>query len=205
MRHLGRWPVAAAAGVAAVAALYLLRGAWLPRVGSVVVECSGAGPTVRGDAILVPQADWVEAPGGMEQLEHAHALLRQGVGRVVFMTCPHWYGVSSCRLAEEASARRRSPGIKITPIPTERLADSREAELALAELSQRGIKSAVVVLPSYKSRRLGRIYREVGRRHGVEVNVACVEVQWFNPSNWWRRRESCKVFVCELLRWLRVL
>ncbi|MGQ9635773.1 MAG: hypothetical protein ACUVXB_16205 [Bryobacteraceae bacterium] len=190
----------------AVAALYLLRALWLRQLAYALLGPAGL-PTraERVDAILVPNADWVEGTGGMEALEQAASLVRGGLAGTLYMTCPDWDGVSACQLAQEALTKRGQTGVEINAIRTERLPDRLEAEFALERLNSAGVKSTIVVLPSYKGRRLAAAYRKAAERHGLRVIPLSTPVQDFDPNTWWRFRQSQKLFAYEVLRWLRLL
>lgn len=126
-----------------------------------------------------------------------------GVKRVV-MSCPDSYGVSECEFAETALRNRGYLGVRIEWLRTERIPDEMEAGKAIQYLRERGAKSAIILLPNYKTRRLGRVYRRLGAQSGIRVNVWSQERE-FNPQRWWRSREGQKRFAEEFLRLTRLL
>ena len=79
-----------------------------------------------------------------------------------------------------------------------------EAGKTIQYLRERGAKSAIILLPNYKTRRLGRVYRRLGARSGIRVNVWSQERE-FNPQRWWRSREGQKRFAEQVLRLTRLL
>lgn len=67
-----------------------------------------------------------------------------------------------------------------------------------------GAKSAIILLPNYKARRLGRVYRRLGTQSAIQVNVSSQNRE-FDSQRWWRSREGQKRFVEELVRLERLL
>src|ERR1019366_859026 len=55
---------------------------------------------------------------------------------------------------------------------TEPLPDEMEAVKTIQYLRERGAKSAIILLPNYKVRRLGRVYRRLGSQSEIEVTVS---------------------------------
>jgi len=121
------------------------------------------------------------------------------------MSCPLYYGVSECELAQEMLVAEGFAGITIRAIPLARVPNREEAEQVTTWLARHGVKRVIVALPAYKSRRLAGLYQELGRRYGIEMVPLRVPVRAFAPERWWREREGRKVFAYELLRWLRLL
>jgi hypothetical protein len=64
-----------------------------------------------------------------------------------------------------------------------------------------GIKSVVVVVPDYKSRRLDRIYRRICAQRGIVARALAVSTPQFNADNWWQARQSRELFFTEMIRW----
>ena len=85
-------------------------------------------------------------------------LLRTGRIERIVMSCPDLYGVSECELAETALRDRGYQGVRIEWLRTGRLPDEMEADKAIRWLRERGAKSAIILLPNYKARRLGGVY-----------------------------------------------
>jgi hypothetical protein len=80
------------------------------------------------------------------------------------------------------------------------LPDTDEAELALQELKQSGIRTVIVLLPIYKTRRLGGWYRKVAGIHGMVVTVVPSTCQEFDVKTWWSKRGPQALLFYELLR-----
>jgi hypothetical protein len=137
-------------------------------------------------------------------LEDAARLLREGRVRRIVMSCADFYGVSECELAERALQARGCPGARIDWLRTERLPDEVEADKAIRHLRSSGTKSAIILLPNYKVRRLGGVYQRLGARFGIDVHV------WgrgsgFDPERWWKSREGQKRFAEEFVRLVGLL
>jgi hypothetical protein len=86
-------------------------------------------------------------------------------------------------------------------VQTTRQSETAEARLAAERLSSMGIKSVVVVVPDYKSRRLDRIYRRICAQRGIVARTLAVSTPQFSADNWWQARQSRKLFFTEMIRW----
>ena len=139
----------------------------------------------------------------METLEEAVRLQRGGSVKRIVMSCPDYYGVSECEIAETAVSKRGHLGSRIDSLRTEPIPDEIEADKTIRWLAGRGAKSAIILLPNYKTRRLGRVYRRLGDQSAIQVNVSGQDRE-FNPQRWWRSREGQKRFAEEFLRLTRL-
>jgi hypothetical protein len=168
------------------------------------LTCSSRDLRSTADVVVVPGADRTHLDVRMETLEEAARLLRdRRVNRIV-MSCAEFYGVSGCELAERALGDRGYPGVRIEPLCTGRLPDEVEADKLIRRLRDNGNKSAIILLPNYKMRRLGAVYRRLSVRFGVDVDI------WgrggeFDPEGWWRAREGKKRLAEELLKFAGLL
>jgi hypothetical protein len=140
----------------------------------------------------------------VETLEEAVRLLRTGTVKHIVMSCPDAYGVSECELAETALRDRGYLEARIEWLRTERLPDEMEADKAIRWLRERGARSAIILLPNYKVRRLGGVYRRLGAQSALDVNVSRQNGE-FDPQRWWRSREGQKRFAEEFMRLARLL
>jgi hypothetical protein len=179
------------------------RGVWLSFLGQYLVGTKGESKS-GADVVVVPAADYIRADVNTGTLEHAATLLREGRVRQILMSCAEAYGVSECELAEKALRDRGYPQTRIEWLRTERLPDEVEADLAIRHLKDSGNKSAIILLPNYKARRLGQLYRRLGAQDGIEVAV-WRQAGAFDPQRWWKSREGQKRFVEELMRLTRLL
>ena len=179
------------------------RGVWLSFLGRYLVDTSGELKS-GADFVVIPAADYIRADVTTATLEEAVRLLRQGRVRHIVMSCAEAYGVSECELAQKALRDRGYPEARIEWLRTERLPDEVEADLAIRYLKSNSSKSAIILLPNYKARRLGHVYRRLGARSGIEVDVMRLGGE-FDPEKWWRSREGQKRFAEELVRLARLL
>jgi hypothetical protein len=181
---------------------WLGREAWLSALGRYLAETRGGLPVA--DVVVVPAADDIRADVSIETLQEAAGLVRAGRVQHFVMSCADVYGVSECELAQRSLQDRGYPGTKIDWLRTERLPDEMEAAKTIQELSERRFKSAIVLLPNYKARRLGGTYRRIATHFAIEVNVLG-QTREFDPQRWWRSREGQKRFAEEFLRLARLL
>jgi hypothetical protein len=140
----------------------------------------------------------------METLKEALRLLRTGRVKRIVMSCPDFYGVSECELAATALRGGGYPGDRIEWLRTERLPDEMEADKTIRWLTERGAKSAIILLPNYKTRRLGRVYHRLGTQSDIKVTLSSQNRE-FDPQRWWRSREGQKRFAEEVARLTRLL
>jgi hypothetical protein len=140
----------------------------------------------------------------MDTLAEAARLLQKSRVRHILMTCTDAFGVSACDLAEKALRNRGYSATRIESLRTNGLPDEDEADLAIRYLKTNNIKSAIILLPNYKVRRLGRVYRRLGVQEGIEVAI-WPQTRDFDPQRWWKLREAKKRVFEELLRLARVL
>ena len=187
--------------IAAIACLG--RDAWLLFLGQYLVDSSGESKS-SADVVVVPAADYIRPDVGMEALEEAVRLQRAGSVKRIVMSCKDSYGVSECELAETALRKRGYLGSRIEWLRTDPLPDEMEADKVIRWLKERGAKSAIILLPNYKTRRLGGVYKKLGRRSGIEASLF-VQRSEFNPQKWWRSREGQMRFLEEIARFTGIL
>jgi hypothetical protein len=178
------------------------RDVWLETLGRYLTATNGESSSTA-DFAVIPAADYVRADVHMETLEEAMRLLRVGKVKHIVMSCPDVYGVSGCELAEAALRRGGYPGVRIEWLRTEGLPDEMEADKILRWLTEHAAKSAIILLPNYKARRLGGVYVQVGAQSGFEVHVLR-QAREFDPQRWWKSREGQKRFAEEFLRLARL-
>lgn len=174
------------------------REVWLAFLGQYLVGTNGAVPS-GGDVVVVPAADYIQADVSAGTLERAAKLLHDGRVKHILMSCGEFYGVCECELAEKALRDRGYRDARIDSLSTPRIADEVEADLALRHLKDSGNKSAIILLPNYKAWRLGRVYRRIGAKDGIEIAV-WPQTGVFDPERWWKSREGQKRFFAELLK-----
>jgi hypothetical protein len=151
--------------------------------------------------VLVPTADWLRDDYGSERLIEAAKLVQSGLGASLWVTCPTSYGVSECEIAKAFLTRAGFRASTLQAVQTTPLPETAEARLAAEQLYSMGIKSVVVVVPDYKSRRMDRIYRRICAERGIVARTLAVSTLQFNADNWWQARQSRKLFFTEMIRW----
>src|ERR1017187_9415478 len=155
---MSRGMKACLSGLVIVSITWFGRDVWLGAVGRYLTS-TGGGATSSADFAVVPPADYIRPDVGMETLEEAVRLQRGGSVKRIVMSCREFYGVSECELAETALRSRGYLGARIEWLRTEPLPDEMEAVKTIQYLWERGAKSAIILLPNYKVRRLGRVFR----------------------------------------------
>jgi hypothetical protein len=196
------WPIAA---LLLLGCCYATRNAWLRSCGRALVAQDWNTSLKPADAVLVPTADWLRNDYGSEPLIEAAKLVESGLGASLWLTCPISYGVSECDIGKAFLTRAgfRASALQAvqttTPLPA-----TAEASLAAERLYSMGIKSVVVVVPDYQSRRLGRVYRRICAQRGIVARTLAVSTPQFNADNWWQARQSRKLFLTEIFRWTGV-
>jgi len=172
---------------------YLLRGPLLSRLGHALVV---ADPLEKADAAVV-----LGRPlGSQDQRLHTAArLYRDGwVGKLVLSAPRGPYGIYETEFSLPLAVSLGVPKADILAVPnTTRFIDE-EAELLVAALAGRGVRTVYVVTANYQSWRARRLFRQAaGGRLRVLVYPATGD--WFNPDTWWQSREGRKVFLMECL------
>jgi hypothetical protein len=180
---------------------YATRNAWLGSCGRALVAQNRNTSLKPADAVLVPTADWLRDDFGSERLIEAAKLVESGLSASLWVTCPTSYGVSECEMGKAFLTRTGFSAPTLRPIQTTRQPETAEARLAAERLYSMGIKSVVVVVPDYKSRRLDRIYRRICAQRGIAARTLAVSTPQFNADNWWQARQSRELVFTELIRW----
>lgn len=200
---MSRGMKACLSGLVMVGVAWFGRDAWLGALGRSLTASRGE-PSSSVDFAVVPAADYIRPDVGMETLEEAVRLQLGGSVKHIVMSCPDFYGVSECELAETALRNRGYLGARVEWLRTEPMPDEMEAGKTIQYLRGRGAKSAIILLPNYKVWRLGGVYRRLGAQSAIQVNVSGQDRE-FKPRRWWKSREGQKRFAEELLRLTRLL
>jgi len=172
---------------------YLLRGPLLSRMGRVLVV---ADPLEKADAAVVLG----RAPMSQdERLKTAARLYRDGWVRKLVLSGPRGpYGIYETEFSFPLAISLGIPQADILAVPNTTRFIDQEAELLVAVLAGRGLRTVYVVTANYQSRRARRIFgRAAGGRLRLLVYPATDD--WFNPDTWWQSREGRKVFLMECL------
>jgi len=126
----------------------------------------------------------------------AAGLARDGYVKKVLVSGPSGaYGRYECDLAIEYAVRHGYRAEDFIPMPHLARSTREEAGLILAELRRMGVHKFLVVTSNFHTRRTGAIYRSLAR--DVEFRVIAAPDENFRPEDWWKSRESRKVFFFE--------
>lgn len=147
------------------------------------------------------RADWLRDDFVLERLIEAAQLVQSGLGTSLWVTCPISYGVSECEIAKAFLTRAGFRSSTLRAVQTTRQLETIEARLSAEQLGSMGIKSVIVVVPDYKSRRLDRIYSRICAQRGIVARTLAVSTPQFNADNWRLARQSRKRLLNEVFRW----
>lgn len=151
-------------------------------------------PAAHADAIVVLGGDNFYG----DRATHAAKLFRQGVSnRVVASGKRLRPGAGEAELMEHDLIERGVPKDKILALPQDASSTMEEA-LQLRRLAQqRAWKSIVVVTSNYHTRRSRYIFQKEFPPN-IAICVASAPDGDFDPSRWWEKRLSAKLFLHEV-------
>src|ERR1035437_11194718 len=109
---MSRGMKACLSGLVIVSITWFGRDVWLGAVGRYLTS-TGGGASSSADFAVVPAADYIRPDVGMETLEEAVRLQRGGSVKRIVMSCPDYYGVSECEIAETALRKRGYLGSRL--------------------------------------------------------------------------------------------
>jgi hypothetical protein len=179
---------------------YATRSTFLRFCGRALLTQNRNIPLRLTDAVLVPTADWLRDDFVSERLIEAAKLVESGLGASLWATCPTSYGVSECEIGKALLTQAGFNASMLQAIQTAPLLETAEARLAVDRLHSMGIKSVVVVVPDYEGRRVDRMYRRICAELGIASTTRAVSTPQFSADDWWRTRQSRKVFFNEMIR-----
>ena len=175
--------------VAAVFALVVLLSAslWLPSVGRLLVYSDAVEPA---DCAVVLGGD----PDGY-RITAAAELARTGVVPLVLVRGPQ--GMSGINEADAAIHFITSHGYDgkwFAAVRHKATSTRAEADILLAEMERRGMKSFLLVTSNFHTRRSRRIFLGVMARRGdqMKMTVLATGDANYRPDSWWRSREGLK-------------
>ena len=151
-------------------------------------------PAAHADAIIVLGGDNFYA----DRSTHAAKLFRQGVSNLVVASGKRLRpGAGEAELMEHDLVERGVPKDKILLLPQDAASTMEEAMLLRHTAGQRGWKSIVVVTSNYHTRRARYIFQKEFPPT-IAVGVASAPDGDFDPSRWWEKRISAKLFLHEV-------
>jgi uncharacterized SAM-binding protein YcdF (DUF218 family) len=175
-----------------VAVVYFSRDLWLSALGRALVHDDGAA---RADIAVVLAGDY----WGHRLIKSAE-LVRQGyVPRVLVSGPPGLYGTNEANAAIQFAIGKGYPAEWFIPLRHTALSTREEAEVVLDALKERNIHSFLLVTSNFHTGRARRIYLNAERQRGggPDMRVVASGDQFFNSSDWWRRREGQKTVFME--------
>ena len=151
-------------------------------------------PAAHADAIVVLGGDNFYA----DRATHAAKLFREGVSNQVVASGKRLRpGAGEAELMEHDLTERGVPKEKILRLPQDASSTIEEAIMLGRAAEQHGWKSIVLVTSNYHTRRARYIFQKKFPP-SIAVSVASAPDGDFDPTRWWERRLSAKLFLHEL-------
>ena len=139
------------------------------------------------------------------RIRTAAELVRAGWVPAVLVSGPAgFYGRHECDFAIPYALSRGYPADWFIAFPNQGISTAKEAELVLAELRRRNIRSFLLVTSDYHTARAARLYRARERASGggPALRVVAAPDKYFHPASWWRSRADSKTVFFE---WCKTL
>jgi uncharacterized SAM-binding protein YcdF (DUF218 family) len=171
-----------------LAAIVVLRGCWLPHVGTVLE--SSCSP-VKADIAVVLSGDYF----GNRILRGAQLVHDGFVPKVLVSGPSGMYGHYDSELAIAFAVKNGYPDSIFVPSPNDARSTREEALAIVPELRRMGVKRVLLVTSDYHTRRAGRTFRAAA----PELQIAAVSSPDadFQLDRWWLTREGRKYVVME--------
>jgi uncharacterized SAM-binding protein YcdF (DUF218 family) len=176
-----------AACLVLAAAAILGRSLWLSALGYALLHDDGPA---KADIAVVLAGDYQG-----HRIEKAGELIRAGyVPAALISGPPGFYGLHECDFAIAYAVGKGFPAQWFIALPNSALDTRAEANVVLAELRRRRVRSFLVVTSDYHSARARRVYlaAERGMGGGPALRMVTVPDEYFRPDSWWRNREGQK-------------
>lgn len=94
--------------------------------------------------------------------------------------------------------------ISVLEVPKEHPITLIEAQIVLSYLTQRGLKSAILIAEGFHTRRSFWAYTKIGREGGIKIFPYPLFIK-FKKDQWWRDRQGIREFVTESAKFLYYL
>jgi uncharacterized SAM-binding protein YcdF (DUF218 family) len=177
----------AGAAVLLFLVLFFTRTIWLEAMGRMLVDTQAPQ---KSDMIVVLGGDWFG-----NRILKAAELAKEGYApRVLVSGGGYLYGNYEGDMAVPFAVRRGYDERLFIKLLRPANSTREEAQAVIPELRRRGVKRYILVTSEFHTARAGRIFRQVGPDLDVRVVSAAGALNW---DNWWRDRESRKVFLME--------
>ena len=145
-----------AACLVLAAAAILSRSLWLPLLGYALIHDDGPA---KADIAVVLAGDTVG-----HRIEKAAELIRQGyVPAALISGPPGFYGLHECDFEIAYAVRQGFPAQWFIPLPNSALSTREEAQVVLAELRRRNVRSFHLISSDFHTARARRIYQAAER------------------------------------------
>jgi uncharacterized SAM-binding protein YcdF (DUF218 family) len=185
------------AAVVVALVLVVARSLWLPAVASPLIRDDG--PAKADIAVVLAGDRW-----GLRILKGAE-LVKEGYVPAVLVSGPCGeYGLCESDYAIAFAVHSGYPREWFIPVPHWGMSTRAEADIMLAELQARKVRSFLLVTSDYHTARSARIYAATARATGYtpQTRVVAAPDHFFRRDSWWRTRDAQKVF---LLEWTKTL
>ena len=163
------------------------RSLWLPCLGYALIHDDG--PAKADIAVVLAGDSWGH------RIEKAAELIRQGyVPAALISGPPGFYGLHECDFEIAYAVRQGFPAQWFIPLPNSALSTREEAQVVLAELRRRNVRSFLLISSDFHTARARRIYLAAERAMagGPAVRAVAAPDEHFRPDSWWRSREGQK-------------
>jgi uncharacterized SAM-binding protein YcdF (DUF218 family) len=172
--------------------LYLARPLWLRALGYALIHDDGPA---KADIAVVLAGDY---HGG--RILRGAQLVREGYVPAVMVDGPQgFFGAHESALAIQYAVAQGNPAAWFIDFPIQADSTQEEADVVLAELKRRNIRSYLLVTSDFHSARARRIFRATQKKMGYDaaMRVTTSHGVDFSPDNWWRFREGKKTAFIE--------
>ena len=155
------------------------------------------GFLVESDALRQVDA-LVVFSGNNERIAQAAQLKKAGFASWVILT-------QAGDTSPDMVARKLDvPGEMLLIAPGQVTSTYEEALTVGQLMSQRGLKTCIVVTDPYHTQRARLIFREVLGQAGIDVWVYPVQDHWYRSTTWWQSWEGIQVTAQEYLKLLGI-
>jgi uncharacterized SAM-binding protein YcdF (DUF218 family) len=156
------------------------------------------GFLVESDALRQVDA-LVVLSGNNERIAQAAQLKKAGFASWVILT-------QAGDTSPDMVARKLDvPGEMLLIAPGQVTSTYEEALTVRQLMSQRGLKTCIVVTDPYHTQRARLIFREVLGQAGINVWVYPVQDHWYRSTTWWQSWDGIQVTIQEYLKLLAYL
>ncbi len=171
---------------------YLFHEAILNKVGSALVKKDVIQPS---DAIVVLTGDYTGT-----RMHAGISLLKSGMGKyIVFNGGKEYWTINYSELVlRQLSAEGIKPEQAVWSDDDQNSRNTRDEALAnLRLLTEKGVKSFILVTSDYHTARSARVYERLAKNHEMSMYIYPVQDPNVILNGWWRDRASAKNVLIE--------